>query len=40
MFGGDIAFNKTKVNDSIKTKCRYENNIKLLRIHYLKIKNK
>lgn len=36
MFGGDIAFNKTKVNDSIKTKWCCENNIKLLRIHYLK----
>jgi len=36
MFGGDIVFNKTKVNDSIKTKWCYENNIKLLRIHYLK----
>lgn len=36
IFGGEIAFNKIKINDSIKSNWCEKNNIKLLRIHYLK----
>jgi len=36
IFGGDIALKRIKINDDIKTNWCIVNNIKLLRIHYLK----
>lgn len=36
MFGGQKSLDRIKRHDDIKTKWCKENNIKLLRIHYLK----